>query len=121
MAAGMIIDRGWGKAAQVLAIDGELRQLVEVKLNVVQPKSLDNTTTKLLTNPEKSNEINAGDLSAIRSTLTSRATLSNSRGGFGSFLGPGAGEGLAGDPVKTTRREDPLLAIVRFFCLAARR
>jgi hypothetical protein len=66
MAAGMIIDRGWGKAAQVLAIDGELRQLVEVKLNVVQPKSLDNTTTKLLTNPEKSNEINAGYLSATQ-------------------------------------------------------
>jgi len=41
MAAGMIIDRGWGKAAQVLAIDGEVRQLVEVKLSVVTPKTLD--------------------------------------------------------------------------------
>jgi hypothetical protein len=63
MAAGMIIDRGWGKAAQVLAIDGEIRQLVEVKLNVVQPKTLDATATKLITNPEKPNEINNGHLS----------------------------------------------------------
>jgi hypothetical protein len=28
-------DRGWGKAAQLVAVDGEIRQLVEVKLNVV--------------------------------------------------------------------------------------
>ena len=28
---------GWGKAAQLVAVDGEIRQLVEVKLNVVQP------------------------------------------------------------------------------------
>jgi hypothetical protein len=30
------LDRGWGKAAQFLAIEGEIRQLVEVKLSVVQ-------------------------------------------------------------------------------------
>jgi hypothetical protein len=27
-------DRGWGKAAQLVAVDGEVRQLVEVKLSV---------------------------------------------------------------------------------------
>jgi hypothetical protein len=32
------LDRGWGKAAQLVAVDGEIRQLVEVKLNVVQAR-----------------------------------------------------------------------------------
>jgi hypothetical protein len=36
MAANSLLDRGWGKAAQFLAIEGEIRQLVEVKLSVVQ-------------------------------------------------------------------------------------
>src|SRR5215471_12841120 len=36
MAANALLDRGWGKAAQLVAVDGEVRQLVEVKLNVVQ-------------------------------------------------------------------------------------
>src|SRR5215471_3890967 len=39
MAANALLDRGWGKAAQLAAqlvqVDGEVRQLVEVKLNVV--------------------------------------------------------------------------------------
>jgi hypothetical protein len=52
MAANALLDRGWGKAAQLVAVDGEIRQLVEVKLSVVQPKILDAPTTKLLTNPE---------------------------------------------------------------------
>ena len=33
MAANALLDRGWGKAAQLVAVDGEIRQLVEVKLN----------------------------------------------------------------------------------------
>ena len=37
LAANSLLDRGWGKAAQLVAVDGEIRQLVEVKLNVVQP------------------------------------------------------------------------------------
>src|SRR5215471_19457671 len=37
MAANALLDRGWGKASQLVAVDGEIRQLVEVKLNVVQP------------------------------------------------------------------------------------
>ena len=49
----------WGKAAQLVAVDGEIRQLVEVKLNVDTPNNLEQTTTKLLTNPEKPNDINA--------------------------------------------------------------
>jgi hypothetical protein len=39
MAANSLLDRGWGKAAQLVAVDGEIRQLVEVKLNVVAPVS----------------------------------------------------------------------------------
>ena len=35
MAANALLDRGWGKAAHLVAVDGEVRQLVEVKLNVV--------------------------------------------------------------------------------------
>jgi hypothetical protein len=30
-----LLDRGWGKAARLVAVDGEIKQLVEVKLNVV--------------------------------------------------------------------------------------
>ena len=44
--------------------------MVEVKLNVVTPNNLEQTTTKLLTNPEKSNDINAVDLSDTPSTPT---------------------------------------------------
>jgi hypothetical protein len=36
MAANSLLDRGWGKAAQHVDVQGEIRQLVEVKLNVVQ-------------------------------------------------------------------------------------
>ena len=36
MAANALLDRGWGKAAQLVAVDGEIKQLVEVKLNVVR-------------------------------------------------------------------------------------
>jgi hypothetical protein len=64
MAANALLDRGWGKAAQLVAVDGEIRQLVEVKLSVVSPKNLELPTTKLLTNSEKPNEINAADMSA---------------------------------------------------------
>ena len=39
MAANALLDRGWGKAAQLVAVDGEIKQLVEVKLNVVSPAS----------------------------------------------------------------------------------
>jgi len=35
-AANALLDRGWGKAAQLVAVDGEIRQLVEVRLNVVR-------------------------------------------------------------------------------------
>src|SRR6516165_8729845 len=64
MAANALLDRGWGKAAQLVAVDGEIRQLVEVKLSVVEPKAIGDVTTKLLTNHKKSNDINAVDLSA---------------------------------------------------------
>ena len=36
MAANSLMDRGWGKAAELVDVQGEVRQLVEVKLNVVQ-------------------------------------------------------------------------------------
>src|SRR6516165_1475381 len=66
MAANALLDRGWGKAAQLVAIDGEVRQLVEVKLSVIEPKVIGHVTTKLLTNSEKPNDINAADLSATQ-------------------------------------------------------
>ena len=74
MAANALLDRGWGKAAQLVAVDGEIKQLVEVKLNVVhverkpdEPKLLAN----VLTNPEKPNEINATYLSCRQSGQSS--------------------------------------------------
>jgi hypothetical protein len=45
---------------------GRTQENVEVKLNVVTPNNLEQTTTKLLTNPEKPNDINAVDLSATQ-------------------------------------------------------
>jgi hypothetical protein len=36
MAANSLLDRGWGKATQLVDVQGEVRQLVEVKLSVVQ-------------------------------------------------------------------------------------
>src|SRR5215470_4238253 len=74
LAANSLLDRGWGKAAQLVAVDGEIRQLVEVKLNVVhverkpdEPKLL----TNVLTNPEKPNDINATYLSSGQSGQSS--------------------------------------------------
>ena len=32
-----LLDRGWGRAAQLVDVQGEVRQLVEVKLSVVAP------------------------------------------------------------------------------------
>src|SRR5215470_17594352 len=46
MAANALLDRGWGKAAQLVAVDGEIKQLVEVKLSVVhadRPRNIDAT------------------------------------------------------------------------------
>jgi len=96
LAANSLLDRGWGKAAQLVAVDGEIRQLVEVKLNVVTPNNLEQTTTKLLTNPEKSNDIIA--------VLSNRwmATRNNSAEGSGPSSGRGRGNLWQGDPVKTT-------------------
>jgi hypothetical protein len=36
MAANSLLDRGWGKAAQLVDVQGEVKQLIEVKLSVVQ-------------------------------------------------------------------------------------
>jgi hypothetical protein len=36
LAANSLLDRGWGKATQLVDVQGEIKQLVEVKLNVVQ-------------------------------------------------------------------------------------
>jgi hypothetical protein len=47
MAANALLDRGWGKAAQLVAIDGEIKQLVEVKLNVVtagEPRAIEHSS-----------------------------------------------------------------------------
>jgi len=49
MAANALLDRGWGKAAQLVAVDGEIRQLVEVKQALPGPGVTD----------AKSNDINS--------------------------------------------------------------
>jgi hypothetical protein len=36
MAANSLLDRGWGKAAQLVDVKGTVRELIEVKLSVVQ-------------------------------------------------------------------------------------
>ena len=54
MAANALLDRGWGKAAQTVAVDGEIRQLVEVKLSVVRSPDLSNEHVVLDTKPLQS-------------------------------------------------------------------
>jgi hypothetical protein len=44
MAANSLLDRGWGKAAQLVDIAGEVKQLIEVKLNVVQAQPVGRPT-----------------------------------------------------------------------------
>ena len=67
MAANALLDRGWGKAGQLVAVDGEIRQLVEVKLNVVHG-------SQALPGPgvidKKSNDINSGRLQLPTDTRT---------------------------------------------------
>ena len=64
MAANALLDRGWGKAAQLVAVDGEIKQLVEVKLNVVRSDQQTPLLTSALTNHENTNDFNAADMSA---------------------------------------------------------
>ena len=57
MAANALLDRGWGKAAQLVAVDGEIRQLVEVRLSVVaasteQARQAIDVTSKAVALPE---------------------------------------------------------------------
>src|SRR5215472_2429482 len=60
MAANALLDRGWGKAAQLVAVDGEIRQLVEVKLNVVAPHAPP-TTDIINAKPNDINKIEQED------------------------------------------------------------
>jgi hypothetical protein len=59
MAANALLDRGWGKAAQLVAVDGEIRQLVEVKLNVVQPTHALPKTEPIDAQPNDINDLGA--------------------------------------------------------------
>jgi hypothetical protein len=67
MAANSLMDRGWGKAAQLVAVDGEIRQLVEVKLSVVSAAP----SSHALPNPEPLTikHTNINDLDADTSCL----------------------------------------------------
>jgi len=87
MAANALLDRGWGKAAQFVDVQGEIKQLVAVQLNVVRSDSI------------------AHNPSAILPTVRRRRATrppSNSRGMLGSSFRPPAGAIWRGDPVKTT-------------------
>src|SRR5262249_60455955 len=99
MAANALLDRGWGKAPQTVAVDGEIRQLVEVKLNVVhverkpdEPKLL----TNVLTNPEKP------ILHTERAVERRQGRQVIPPEGSGPSSGQGRGEVWQGGPVKTT-------------------
>jgi hypothetical protein len=43
MAANSLLDRGWGKAAQLVDVQGDVKHVVEVKLSVVQARNIDAT------------------------------------------------------------------------------
>ena len=39
MAANSLLDRGWGKAAQFVDVQGDVKHLLEVKLTVIEPQA----------------------------------------------------------------------------------
>src|SRR5215468_9476585 len=96
MAANALLDRGWGKAAQLVAVDGEVRQLVEVKLNVVAPNSLGPASPGLPSDAIKTIEhseiktLDAGARCETNSDLPGDAN--KSRRGLGPSPGRGGGE-----------------------------
>jgi hypothetical protein len=102
MAANALLDRGWGKAAQLAAVDGEIRQLVEVKLNVVHSPSAVTSAPIVYLEHEKPNDINDTHVTIVTCCLKRRATLSNSAEGSGPSSGRGRRKFWQGDPVKTT-------------------
>ena len=57
-----LLDRGWGKAAQLVAVDGEVRQLVEVKLNVVQASHALPKTEPIDAQPNDINDLGANTI-----------------------------------------------------------
>src|SRR5215469_16658532 len=86
MAANALLDRGWGKAAQTVAVDGEIRQLVEVKLNVVQARPASHVLPGAALATLEPNDIKElSSESCCPPTVdwrrSSRATLSNSNHG----------------------------------------
>src|SRR5215472_8828418 len=48
MAANALLDRGWGKAAQFVDVQGEIKQLVAVQLNVVRSDSIAHNPSAIL-------------------------------------------------------------------------
>src|SRR5215469_18509681 len=79
MAANALLDRGWGKAAQLVAVDGEVRQLVEVKLNVVQASHALPKTELIDAQPNDINDLGADTICATARLATT--SLSNSNHG----------------------------------------
>jgi hypothetical protein len=98
MAANALLDRGWGKAAQLVDVQGEIKQLVEVRLNVVQAAPASHVLPGDEPLTIENNDINDLADKTVCLPAASLAILSNRGGGFGSFLGPAAGEVLAGGP-----------------------
>jgi hypothetical protein len=105
VAANSLIDRGWGKAAQLVDVQGEVRQLVEVKLSVVSPALPDPDVLKLEANDIKELEDKTSSLSSSGPKREpGTASLSNSSEGFGSFSGRGRGKFLGGWSLRPSLR-----------------
>ena len=80
MAANALLDRGWGKAAQLVAVDGEIRQLVEVKLNVVQASHALPKTELIDAQHNNINDLCA-DTICVQTARLATTSLSNSNHG----------------------------------------
>src|SRR5215472_9261011 len=80
MAANALLDRGWGKAAQLVAVDGEVRELVEVKLNVVQASHALPKTELIDAQPNDINDLGA-DTICVCTARRATTSLSNSNHG----------------------------------------
>ena len=104
MAANALLDRGWGKAAQFVDVQGEIKQLVAVQLNVVRSDSIAHNPSAAISEQKPQAieiiESNCWESTLLPTVRRRRATRppSNSRGMLGSsFRPPGRGN-LAGGP-----------------------
>ena len=108
MAANALLDRGWGKAAQFVDVQGEIKQLVAVQLNVVRSDSIAHNPSAAISEQKPQAieiiESNCSEIPFFRQFggAGRRARQVIPGACLGPPSSPPAGAIWRGDPVKTT-------------------